>query len=66
MYSICKENHLLLHKKQKRKREGHTVYENRVITGPYQLWQFDIKYGRILLHRWSLLNFTERRKYMGP
>lgn len=49
MYSICRENHLLLHKKQKRKREGLRAYENRIITGPYQLWQFDIKYGRILL-----------------
>lgn len=49
MYSICKENHLLLHRKQKRKRVGQRVYANRVVTGPHQLWQFDIKYGSILL-----------------
>lgn len=51
MYSICKENGLLLHRKQKRKRGGLRAYESRVITGPHQLWQFDIKYGHILLHR---------------
>ena len=50
MYSICKENHLLFHRKQKRRRVGYRVYENRVVTGPHQLWQFDIKYGHILLH----------------
>ena len=49
MYSICEENNLLLHRKQKRKRVGHRAYENRVISGPHQLWQFDIKYGHILL-----------------
>ena len=49
MYSICKENNLLLHRKQKRKKVGHRAYENRVISAPHQLWQFDIKYGHILL-----------------
>ena len=34
MYSICKENNLLLYMKQKRKRAGHRAYENRVISAP--------------------------------
>lgn len=50
MYSICAENNLLLHRKQKKKRVGPRAYENRVISKPHQLWQFDIKYGHILLH----------------
>lgn len=51
MYSICAENNLLLHRKQKRKTVGFRAYENRTITAPHQLWQFDIKYGHILLQR---------------
>jgi putative transposase len=41
------ENGLLLPKKKKNKRRGKRICENRKITAPNQLWQFDIKYGYI-------------------
>jgi putative transposase len=47
VYRLCAENNLLLPKKKKAKRRGKKVCENRVVTGPNQLWQFDIKYGYI-------------------
>lgn len=47
LYRLCKEHGLLLHRKKKRWRRGRRVCENRKITGPNQLWQFDIKYGYV-------------------
>ena len=47
IYRLCKENNLLLPKIIKNKRRGLRVCVNREITGPNQLWQFDIKYGYI-------------------
>ena len=47
IYRLCDENNLLLPRKKKRKRQGKKICENRVVTGPNQLWQFDIKYGYI-------------------
>lgn len=46
IYRLCKENDLLLSRKKKIskiKRLANNIY----ITGPNQLWQFDIKYGYI-------------------
>lgn len=47
VYRLCQENNLLLPKKKKQKRRGKKVCENREVTAPNQLWQFDIKYGYI-------------------
>ena len=47
LYRICSENHFLLPRKKKNKRHGKKISENRIINGPNQLWQFDIKYGYI-------------------
>ena len=47
LYRLCKENGFLLSKVKKKKRRGVKVCMNRIITGPNQLWEFDIKYGYI-------------------
>lgn len=47
LYRLCKENNFLLSKVKKKKRRGVKVCMNRIITGPNQLWEFDIKYGYI-------------------
>jgi putative transposase len=46
IYRLCKENNLLLKRKKKIKKFK-KLAENHQITGPNQLWQFDIKYGYI-------------------
>lgn len=46
IYRLCKENDLLLQKKKKIKRIKRLA-RNLKITGPNQLWQFDIKYGYV-------------------
>lgn len=46
IYRLCKENNLLLKRKKKIK-QFKKLAENHEITGPNQLWQFDIKYGYI-------------------
>lgn len=46
IYRLCKENDLLLQRKKKIKRIK-KLASNLKITGPNQLWQFDIKYGYI-------------------
>jgi putative transposase len=47
IYRLCKDHNLLLPKVIKNKRRGSKVCINRVIRGPNELWQFDIKYGYI-------------------
>lgn len=47
VYRLCREHDLLLPRKKKTKRRGKKICENRDVTGPNQLWQFDIKYGYI-------------------
>src|SRR3989338_393197 len=47
LYRLCKENDLLLPRKKKKKKLWKKLCENRKITAPFQLWQFDIKYGFI-------------------
>lgn len=46
IYRLCKENNLLLKRKKKIKKVKRLA-NNIEITGPNQLWQFDIKYGYI-------------------
>ena len=46
IYRLCIENNLLLPRKKK-KRKYNKVCTNKTITGPNQLWEFDIKYGYI-------------------
>lgn len=46
IYRLCRENDLLLQKKKKIKRIK-KLASNLKITGPNQLWQFDIKYGYV-------------------
>jgi transposase InsO family protein len=43
VYRICKEHKLLLPKNKKNKFKQKKICINRKITGPNQLWQFDIK-----------------------
>lgn len=47
VYRLYKAAGIELAKKKKNKRRGKKVCENREVTGPNQLWQFDIKYGYI-------------------
>lgn len=47
MYRICKAHGLLLEKKRGQRQKFKRICNNRNITGPDQLWQFDIKYGFI-------------------
>lgn len=46
-YRLCKELDILQPQRQKRFKHPRKLPENRVITGPNQLWQMDIKYGYI-------------------
>ena len=46
IYRLCKENQLLLKRKKKIK-QIKKLASNQIVTGPNQLWQFDIKYGYI-------------------
>jgi len=45
---LCKQHMLLVKREKKTKRSGKMRCHNRTITGPNQLWQFDIKYGSTL------------------
>lgn len=48
VYRLCSEHDLLLPRKKKNKRRGRIqTSEKPNVTGPNQLWQFDIKYGLI-------------------
>jgi putative transposase len=47
MHRICKAHGLGLPKKRGQKQRLRRVSSNRQVTGPDQLWQFDIKYGYI-------------------
>lgn len=43
IYRLCRENNILLPKNKKKLRINRKISENRKITKPNQLWQFDIK-----------------------
>ncbi len=47
VYRLCKELGILLPQREKRNQPPRKLANNRVITGPNQLWQMDIKYGYI-------------------
>lgn len=47
IYRLCKKLNILLSKNQKKFKINRKVSENRKITRPNQLWQFDIKVGYI-------------------
>lgn len=48
IYRLCLENGLLLKKRGLKGQSGvRRISQNRVVTGPNQLWEFDIKYGYI-------------------
>jgi len=47
LYRLCKENKLLLPKNKKKINKNKKICLNKEITGPNQLWEFDIKYGYI-------------------
>lgn len=47
VYRLCQENSLLLPQKKKQKKRKSKISINRVITGPFQMWQLDLKYGFI-------------------
>jgi putative transposase len=50
IYRICKEEGILLEKRSKRmvlNKNTRFIAQNRVVTRPNQVWQFDIKYGYV-------------------
>ncbi len=47
VYRLCHENDLLLPKKKKREKPRSPRSINRLITGPHQMWELDLKYGFI-------------------
>lgn len=47
IYRLCQENKLLLPRNKKKINKNLKVCTNKIIKGPNQLWQFDIKYGYI-------------------
>lgn len=47
IYRLCREQNLLLPKRKKQNKKYRKISENRKITFPNQLWQFDIKCGYI-------------------
>jgi putative transposase len=47
VYRLCKELRLLQPQREIKNRVPRKVANNRVVTGPNQLWQLDIKYGYV-------------------
>ena len=47
VYRLCKEMNLLAPQREKRNLAPKKVANNRIVTGPNQLWQMDIKYGYV-------------------
>ena len=47
LYRLCRENDILLPYRKKKPKKIRRISTNRVINGPNQLWEFDIKYGYI-------------------
>lgn len=46
-YRLCKELGLLQNKREKKGKYPRRLARNRIVTGPNQLWQIDIKYGYV-------------------
>lgn len=47
VYRLCKELDILKDRKTKKAKHPRRLAQNRIITGPNELWQVDIKYGLI-------------------
>ena len=47
IYRICRENGLLLEQRSKHSRPERRISRNRIVTGPNQVWQCDLKYGYV-------------------
>lgn len=47
VYRLCKELDILMPQREKKNRHPRRLAKNRVVTGPNQLWQLDIKYGYV-------------------
>lgn len=47
VYRLCKELGLLKTQRKKRRKHPRRLPGNRVVTGPNQLWQMDVKYGYV-------------------
>ncbi|MDV2583507.1 IS3 family transposase [Alkalibacillus haloalkaliphilus] len=48
VYRLCKKLDILKDRRIKKSKHPRRLARNRVITGPNQLWQVDIKYGHII------------------
>ena len=48
VYRLCEELGILKDRKSKQSKHPRKLAKNRVVTGPNQLWQVDIKYGNIV------------------
>ena len=61
IYRICRENELLLEPRSQSSRPARRIARNRVVTGPNQVWQFDLKYGYLDGERrfFFILSFTD-------
>lgn len=51
VYRLCKELDILMPQREKKTKYPRRLARNRVITGPNQLWQLDIKYGYVTTSR---------------
>lgn len=45
VYRLCKELDILMPQREKKRKAPRRLAKNRIVTGPNQLWQMDIKYG---------------------
>lgn len=51
VYRLCKALNLLAPQREKKNTVPRKIANNRVVTGPNQLWQMDIKYGYVVGQR---------------
>jgi putative transposase len=51
VYRLCKELDILMPQREKKVKIPRKLAKNRVVTGPNQLWQLDIKYGYVTTSR---------------
>lgn len=69
IYRICGEMGLLLEQRSKHSRPARRIAANRKVTGPNQVWQFDLKYGYVTGERrfFFILAFIDvfTRKVVG-
>jgi putative transposase len=51
VYRLCKELDILMPQREKKTKYPRRLAKNRIVTGPNQLWQLDIKYGYVTSSR---------------